>query len=166
MCSVPASRWRRSRGLDPLPALFKEHLMSTSIQTVRQRCYAALVSLLLSLALPLHAFAACAAAPNNAARGQVIANGHSFTKHAAEFANGAVINGLAFPNNNITSATQFVPFVQGIMNAPSRSKTLTGGRIAYWDAATGTIVIFDPASNDCGTAFRPTAGVTYYDNQT
>jgi len=45
------------------------------------------------------------------------------------------------------------------------NKALTNGRKAYWWAATGTFVVFDPNNVDCGTAFRPTDGKPYYDRQ-
>ncbi|MGZ5207752.1 MAG: excalibur calcium-binding domain-containing protein [Sulfuricurvum sp.] len=42
-------------------------------------------------------------------------------------------------------------------------KMILGNRKVYWDTNTGTIVFYDPLSNDCGTAFRPNDGKEYYE---
>jgi len=39
---------------------------------------------------------------------------------------------------------------------------LQRNRSAYWDSATGTVVIFDPAHPDLGTAFPPDRGYIYF----
>jgi filamentous hemagglutinin len=44
------------------------------------------------------------------------------------------------------------------------AKALSGGRTAYWDSATETVVIHNPRAVDAGTAFRPTNGRSYFDN--
>jgi len=95
-----------------------------------------------------------------------IAHGHAFTKHSAEFVNGAVIDGLAFPDPTIANADQFTTFLNGILDAPSDNKPLSNDRHAYWDDATGTVIITNLKPADCGTAFRPNAGKAYYDNLT
>lgn len=41
---------------------------------------------------------------------------------------------------------------------------LSSGRAAYWDQASGTVVIRNASAADMGTAFRPTAGRTYFEN--
>ncbi len=95
-----------------------------------------------------------------------IAHGHAFTKHHAEFVNGKVIDGLAFPDPTIGNAATFTTFLDGILTAPSNNKSLTNNRHAYWDTRTGTVIITNLKPADCGTAFRPTAGKTYYDGLT
>ncbi len=82
-----------------------------------------------------------------------IAYGHSFTKHANEFT-----------MLGITSKAQFAEFIDAIIrNARGNNvRNLSAGRIAYWDDATGTVVIYNPKDVDAGTAFRPTKGKTYF----
>ncbi|QQR88711.1 MAG: VCBS repeat-containing protein [Myxococcales bacterium] len=41
-------------------------------------------------------------------------------------------------------------------------RQLAGGRTAYWDDLTGTVVIQNPKAVDMGTAFRPTLGKQYF----
>jgi hypothetical protein len=145
---------------------FKESIMSKSIQVLRNNFAVGLLAVLLGLAAPAFAHACAAEHGTTAERAAAIANGHSFTKHQAEFVQGNVINGLAFPRATIANATAFATFVQAVMTAPSASRGLSNNRIAYWDSTTGTVVIYNPGAADCGTAFRPTAGITYYNNLT
>lgn len=92
-----------------------------------------------------------------------IANGHSWGKHKDEFVAGKKMAGLAMPDKpKITSSGEFKDHISKVMSGSS--KKLERGRAAYWDKATGTIVIHDPNSVDCGTAFRPTAGESYYNS--
>jgi hypothetical protein len=65
----------------------------------------------------------------------------------------------------ITDESEFESFIVDILNNPSDSKNLTNYRHAFWDATTGTIVITDGKTSDCGTAFRPDDGKLYYDKQ-
>jgi hypothetical protein len=81
-----------------------------------------------------------------------IASGHAFEKHVREHGQ--------FPG--ILTPAQFATEIQRIMDHPSASKRLARGRQAYWDAATGTVVIVDPHARDGGTAFKPVSGHTYY----
>ncbi|MDA5095584.1 hypothetical protein O2N63_15955 [Aliiroseovarius sp. KMU-50] len=110
------------------------------------------------------AFADCGAA-NNADLADSIAYGHAYSKHHAEFDNGAVVNGIAFPDEDITNANDFALFLLGILNTPSLNKALNNDRHAYWDTPTGTIIIENRNVDDCGTAFRPNDGVDYYNRQ-
>lgn len=50
------------------------------------------------------------------------------------------------------------------MRKPADSKRLSMFRTAYWDEATGTIVITDMLHRDKGTIFRPKDGRAYFDN--
>ncbi|AUR06012.1 hypothetical protein PhaeoP72_04095 (plasmid) [Phaeobacter inhibens] len=120
-------------------------------------------TLLLLVALPALAHAACTAT-NNTEYSAAIAHGHAYTKHSAEFVHGKVIDGLAFPDPTIANADEFATFLLGIMNAPTESKPLANNRYAYWHTPTGTVIITNDNANDCGTAFRPLTGKTYYDN--
>lgn len=102
-------------------------------------------------------------ATDNATTSAAIAHGHAYTKHHAEFDNGAVIDGVAFPDLNITNANDFAIFLDGILDAPSQNKVLNNNRHGYWDDVTKTVIIVNQGVTDCGTAFRPMAGVAYYD---
>lgn len=94
-----------------------------------------------------------------------IAYGHSWSKHSAEYVAGKVIAGLAMPASpKVTTVAEFKSHVQTAMGS-STNKALSNGRKAWWWSPTGTIVIFDPNNVDCGTAFRPTLGKSYYDQQ-
>ena|SRR2546422_8611975 len=83
-----------------------------------------------------------------------IAEGHAFEKH--------VRNEGQFPG--ILTQEQFATAIQRIMDNPSASKRLARDRTAYWDDTIGTIVICDPHTADGGTAFKPRAGRSYYEN--
>lgn len=48
------------------------------------------------------------------------------------------------------------------MNNPSAFRELRNGRSAFWDDATGTVVIRNPSAADGGTAFRPRNGRSYF----
>ena len=95
-----------------------------------------------------------------------IAIGHAWTEHKTEFVPGAIFGGLAMPASpKVSTTAEFKAHVLTAMGS-SVNKTLGGGRKAWWFAATGTFVVFNPADSDCGTAFRPGLGKSYYDNQT
>jgi filamentous hemagglutinin len=83
-----------------------------------------------------------------------IADGHSYDKH--------VIKQKEYPG--VTSKPQFQKVVQETIDNPSAEKPLKNGRYGWWNDSSGTVVIYDPNSPDGGTAFRPTAGKSYYDN--
>ncbi|URF02682.1 DUF637 domain-containing protein [Cupriavidus campinensis] len=84
-----------------------------------------------------------------------IANGHAFDKHVLiqnEF------------GGSITSKQQFAEKIETILNNPSATKQLSNERAAYWDDATGVVIIVNPKASDRGTAFKPTNGKIYFDN--
>ncbi len=81
--------------------------------------------------------------------GSRIAAGHAFAKHGAEF--------------GFSSADQMAAHIDRVIASPSANRQLSSGREAYWDDATGTVVILDPNSNDGGTAFKPNSGRRYYE---
>lgn len=85
-----------------------------------------------------------------------IANGHAFDKH--------VIEQSEFKELGISTKEQFAAHIEKVVKNPTSSKSFSGGRIAYWDETSGTVVICNPKSADGGTAFRPTNGRAYYDN--
>jgi RHS repeat-associated protein len=87
--------------------------------------------------------------------GDEISNGHAWDKHAGEFG-----------ELGIQNRSQFGKFIDRIVgNARGASvRNLQGGRTAFWDDETGTIVIRNPRDPDGGTAFRPTGGKDYFNN--
>jgi hypothetical protein len=93
-----------------------------------------------------------AAPPNPLARR--IAGGHSYGKHVRDKGE--------FPG--VASPDQFAVVVSIVMSAPTANKALSGGRHAYYNAPTNTVVITDPRSGDGGTCFKPDRGFEYYRN--
>lgn len=87
--------------------------------------------------------------------GDEIAGGHAFEKH--------VIQRGEFTGLGIRTREQFARHIENVVNNPSASRQLSGGRTAFWDDATGTVVIRNPRAADGGTAFRPTAGREYFE---
>jgi RHS repeat-associated protein len=83
-----------------------------------------------------------------------IAGGHAYGKH--------VIQQAEFPT--VSTPKQFAGEIERIMANPSEVRHLSGGRTAYWDNATQTVVIRNPRAADGGTTFKPVAGKAYFDN--
>lgn len=110
------------------------------------------------------AYAACPVSSNDGIAAK-IASGHAWRNHKSEFVSGKVIAGLAMPSSpKITSSSSFRAHIFSVISS-GKKKSLKSGRRAYWWASTGTIVIYDPRSNDCGTAFRPSKGKNYFNGQ-
>jgi hypothetical protein len=82
------------------------------------------------------------------------AEGHAFDKHSAEF-----------KSVGIDSRERYAELIDRIMrtSATENVRHLARDRTAYWDPATGTVVIHDREAADYGTAFRPRDGRTYFD---
>ncbi len=87
--------------------------------------------------------------------GEALAAGHAFEKHISEFEN----LGIRTRSGLASLADQIVRDAKG-----ENVRELSGGRTAYWDARTGTVVIRDPNSADAGTIFRPKNGRDYFEN--
>lgn len=85
-----------------------------------------------------------------------IAGGHAFKKH--------VVDGQEFAEFGIKTRQEFSQHIEGILGQPSAQKELARGRHAYWDDASGTVVIRSGDHPDGGTAFRPKTGRAYYEN--
>lgn len=77
----------------------------------------------------------------------VIARGHAFAKHAAQFGD--------------ESAAAFEIRILGVLLQPSETIDLPEGRTAYWSDAELMVVFHDPSRYDLGTAFRPKQGKAY-----
>jgi len=90
--------------------------------------------------------------------GQRIAEGHAFEKH---FEKGE------FKDLGIKTREDFARHIDNVVAKATGSnvRSLKYGRMAYWDDATGTVVIHDPQSPDLGTAFRPSAGKRYFTDE-
>lgn len=88
--------------------------------------------------------------------GKVIAEGHAFEKH--------VLEGGEFKSFGINTREEFARFIDRIVAEAKGTnvRPLSGGRTAYWDEATDTVVIRNPSAADGGTAFRPTLGKRYF----
>lgn len=123
--------------------------------------------------LPTFVFAAADGANGDDVK--KIAEGHSFDKHVQgnknvngkEFEKDKQIGGLKFPDKSITTKAEFEKFIKDIVDNTTEKKNsgANPGKVYYWDARTGTIVIYDPRNKDKGTAFRPDKGKKYYDDQ-
>lgn len=91
-----------------------------------------------------------------------IAGGHAFEKHV--LGSGAHAADGLFRGLGIRTVAQMEAHISSVMANPTAQKTLSGGRMAYWDASTSTVVIHNPRSRDLGTAFQPKDGIGYYNS--
>jgi hypothetical protein len=83
-----------------------------------------------------------------------IAGGHAYDKH--------VIKQAEFPG--ISTREQFATTIRGFLDNPATiSRSLSGGRTAYWNSSSGAVLIRNPAASDSGTFFIPSAGKAYFD---
>ncbi|AYD67039.1 filamentous hemagglutinin N-terminal domain-containing protein [Achromobacter sp. B7] len=87
--------------------------------------------------------------------GREISGGHAFEKH--------VIQKGEYKDLGITTREQFALHIESVVNKPTAFRELSGGRTAYWDNVSGTVVIRNPKAVDGGTAFRPVNGKAYFD---
>lgn len=89
--------------------------------------------------------------------GKSISEGHAFGKH--------VLKKGEFKDLGITTREGFAKHIDDVVVRAKGAdvRQLSGGRTAYWDQASGTTVIRNPSAPDMGTAFRPTAGRTYFE---
>lgn len=77
-----------------------------------------------------------------------IAGGHAFAKHAAEF--------------GFKTKEQMAAHIEKVMANPSATRELSGGRTAFLDKTSGTVVIRNPNAADGGTAFIPKNSEEYF----
>ena len=113
------------------------------------------IGLLILAIIPGIGGAQAASPPVDAAAvAQQIAAGHAYDKHVA--AEGQ------FPG--IASRVAFAALIQGIIEHPTASRRLASERTAWWDEASGTVVIANPRDRDGGTCFKPRAGRPYFDH--
>lgn len=88
--------------------------------------------------------------------GREIAGGHAFEKH--------VLQQGEFAGLGIRTREQFARHIENVISNPTASRMLGGGRTAYWDDASSTVVIRNPRAADGGTAFQPVQGRAYFDD--
>lgn len=120
-----------------------------------------LLAILIILAIGTYAYLHSPATPRSApglgtsevsaaqSWGSRIAGGHAFAKHGGDF--------------RVSSPAEMAAVIDRIIVAPSASRDLSRGRRAYWDDATGIVVICDPNTADGGTAFKPDRGRKYFE---
>lgn len=95
-------------------------------------------------------------------------------KHLSDFEKGSPISGKKMPWT-LKGKDELQEFFDDILskkNMASRdndttlavlSEEITKGRIKFWESKTGTLIIYNPKDDDCGTAHRPTDGKKSYD---
>lgn len=88
---------------------------------------------------------------SNADIADAIANGHAFDKHViGEGMNGDI------------GQSEFADHIQAVLDNPTMSQSLSAGTSAFYDEASGTVVIVNPAAADYGTAFVPKNPLQYF----
>lgn len=87
--------------------------------------------------------------------GQEIAAGHALEKH--------VLQQGEFAGLGIRTREQFARLIESIINSPTATRQLSGGRVAYWNEAASTVVIRNAREVDGGTAFQPANGRAYFE---
>jgi len=82
-----------------------------------------------------------------------IGTGHARGKH-----------GHKYPPGVVDTQDEFVDLIQNIIRNPDEVKTFRTDiqKKAFWDEETGTVVIFNPADPDLGTAFPPDEGYQFF----
>jgi len=81
-----------------------------------------------------------------------IGTGHAWDKHGDKYA------GI------LSTQDEFVDLIEDIIRNPDEVKVFRTDieKRAFWDHGTGTVVIFDPANPDLGTAFPPDDGYQFF----
>lgn len=110
--------------------------------------------LILAVILGIGGVRAASPTVDAAAVAQKIAAGHAYDKH--------VVTERQFPG--IASRATFAALIQAIIEHPTALRQLTSQRTAWWDEASGTVVIANPHDRDGGTCFKPQAGRPYFDH--
>ena len=82
---------------------------------------------------------------------QEISAGHAFEKHVVGLANK---NGNEFGGLGIRTRQHFQEHIETVLNNPTHTGQLRGGREFFFDKNTNTIVIRNPKAADGGTTFR------------
>lgn len=95
--------------------------------------------------------------PPTSPTAQQIAAGHAFGKHVVGLREFPEVTG-----RGPEARQQFAQIVERVMNSAD-NKPLAGGRHAYWEDASHTLVIVNASAADGGTCFRPRLGRSYYE---
>ena len=80
---------------------------------------------------------------------------HAFGKHVLKQGE---FSGLA------STASQLKQVVERVLTNPTATKTLSGGRTAFWDDASRAVVIVNSRNLAKSTVFQPKNGITYFQN--
>lgn len=80
---------------------------------------------------------------------------HAFGKHVIKQGE---FSGIA------NTPAQLKQVVEKILTNPTVTKNLSGGRTAFWDNATGAVVIVNSKNPAKSTVFQPKNGFTYFQN--
>lgn len=63
-----------------------------------------------------------------------------------------------------STASQLNQVAESILTNPTATKTLSGGRTAFWDDVTKAVVIVNSKNPAKSTVFQPKNGLTYFQN--
>jgi hypothetical protein len=91
-----------------------------------------------------------------------ITHGRTWLYHGNDFLDKKIIANLPMPE------TPRIDSIEGVQEhiltiiTTIKGKSLPNGRQVYWDESTGTMIFYDPLSNDCGVAYRPRNGKNAY----
>jgi len=91
-----------------------------------------------------------------------LANGHGFAKHT--FVQGFRQTESHTRFTNITTREQYAARIYDTIVNGTHSKVLPGGRTAYYNLKTRTIVIVNPNARDGGTAYPAFDGIRTYNS--
>ena len=80
---------------------------------------------------------------------------HAFKKH--------VLHQGEYPGW-IRTTKQLEQLVEKILMNPTAMKNLSHGRVAFWDEASGTVIILNSKNVGQSTVFQPTNGLAYFNN--
>ena len=84
-----------------------------------------------------------------------IASGHAWGKH--------VDDPTGDLHGEFGSQEEFAAKIKDIITSPDDVKDLENGRKAWWNDASGIVVIYNPNDVDKGTSFKPKNGKKYFD---
>jgi hypothetical protein len=83
-----------------------------------------------------------------------IANGHAYAEHIHEF-----------KHLGILTLSDFEKHINLVLKSPTDSFLGKNGKKYFWYDPTKTFVVIDDAHVDMGSAFIPSRGKLYYDDQ-
>jgi hypothetical protein len=87
---------------------------------------------------------------------------HAFEKHVLGI--GARAEDPLFRGLGIRTVAQLEAHILDVIENPTAVRALSGGRIAYWQESSSTVVIQNPMHVDLGSVYQPTMGKAYFDS--